>query len=152
MRKEQNIIEVIINLPRTFKSNLKKEIINEIELAATKYSVILSDDEKENIMFHTINQLENKVTAVARAPWEITDPTLKVVVRSNRKGVFQIELPAKDTEKFDVSFVRTHDEWKVDQDPNPDAILLKDFYTFFMGEVYKWARTGAFYGVGSYKE
>lgn len=150
MKKAENALEVTLVLPKNFKSQVNSAMNDEFTTACKKWGLSLNTDDKKLIMESALTQLSSKVSLVARRPWKLGDPELTVIVTYSKKGVFPITLPSKEAKKYTVSFVRAHDEWKVEEDSVVEAIPIKDFHKFFTGEVVKWARTAVFYGVGSF--
>lgn len=150
MRKEENSLEVTLSLPKNFHQEIADIMHQEFVQANKKWGLSLNSDHEAQIAEKAWKQLTNKVSSVARRPWEPTSQTLVVMVSTNKKGVFKLTLPSKEAAKYTVALVRAHDEWRVEQDPNHEAVKLSDFYEYFTEEVKTWARTAIFYGVGSY--
>lgn len=150
MKKAENALEVTLVLPKNFKSQVLSAMNDEFAEACKKWGLSLNTEDKKRVIENSLEQLSSKVSLVARRPWKLGDTELTVIITYSKKGVFPITLPSKEAKKYTVSFVRAHDEWKVEQDSVAEAIHIKDFHRFFTGEVVKWARTAVFYGVGSF--
>lgn len=150
MKKEKNYLAISLKLPKNFEKTLRASLEEEFDEAVKKWGVRLSQDERASVIYHSLKQLENKVSSVAREPWRTEDDTLIVLVSTEKKGTINLTLPDASTEKYAVEFVRAHDEWKVNTDPNVKAVPIGEFYDYYLAEVVKWGRTAVFYGVGSY--
>lgn len=150
MKKPENCLEVTLVLPKNFKQKIITAMNEEFTIASNKWGLSLNTEDKKKIIKNSITQLENKVSSIAGGPWTLSDEKIVVFIGTARRGVFPITLPAKEANKHSVSFIRTHDQWKVEQDPSSEAVSINKFHKFFLEEVERWARTAVFYGVGSF--
>lgn len=150
MKKEESALEVSLTLPKNFKQVISDIMHDEFTQANKKWGLSLNSEHEDYITTQAWKQLTKKVTAVSRRPWDPTSTSLVVMISTNKKGIFSLTLPSREAAKYTVSLVRSHDEWRVEQDPNHEAVKLSDFHEFFINEVKTWARTAVFYGVGSY--
>lgn len=150
MKKEESALEVSLTLPKNFKQVIADIMHDEFTKANKKWGLSLNSDHEKSITENAWKQLTNKVSSVARRPWDPDSTALVVMISTNKKGVFSLTLPSREANKYTVSLVRSHDEWRVEQDPNHESVRLSDFHGFFINEVQTWARTAMFYGVGSY--
>jgi hypothetical protein len=150
MKKAENCLEITLTLPKTYKRKLVALMEDEFLVASRKWGLKLNTEDKKRIFTHSIAQLEGKVFLITGTQWKSDDPTLVLEVATQKGNMFPIIIPSKEAEELAISLVRSHDEWRIDSEPNSEAVLLKDFYSFFLAEMEKWIRTAVFYGVGSY--
>lgn len=147
---KDDIIELRIALPSSFKLQLQDAMEEEFEVASRKWEVDLSLETKKQIFANALRQLEAIVKSVTGREWRPEAKQLVVEVKNPKPGFFAIDLPSEAAAKHSVAFVRSHEGWKVNQDPNMEAVELQDFKQFMEEQLKTWARTAVFYGVGSY--
>lgn len=150
MKKNENVIRLTLHLPSDFAKKVKATLQEETEVACRKWGVLLTHEEKAALQAHALKQVEKKVSAVSGSPWQVDDPLLVVRVANPKTGSLSLDLPSPEAEKYDVAFLRVHDEWRVEADPAAEKVLLKDFLSTYTATIITWARTAVFYGVGSY--
>lgn len=148
MRSKKTGMILKINLSKNFIKSIKKTMEDELEIATKKWNIRLSEDERNNVIFHSINQLQQKVQAHTRLQWDLSD-ILTVKVNSIKEG--EVIIPDKSLKGPKIpSLIKTKDGWTVDDEDRDQAIHLSKFHTYFQDLMHTWARTAVFYGVGSY--
>lgn len=150
MRAEKPELIIHINLPENFINIVKDVMEDEIEVASKKWGVRLNTDDRRNIIRHSINQLQYKVSDNSRTAWDLGDT---INVRVNIIGQKrEITLPnPKIKEKSTTKLAKNKDGWKIEEeDVRDDLVPLAEFDEYFKNLIYTWARTAVFYGVGSY--
>lgn len=150
MKKVNNYLDLTLKLPKNFKRVIQEEMLDEYAIALNKWGLHLNSDDKQKILDSSIQQLIGKVNNVSGSEWDIETDELNVIVSMTKTGQTSIDLPSTEAENYNVKLIRAHDGWRVDNDPNTDAVHIKDFYDFIIQQVKTWARTAVFYGVGSY--
>lgn len=137
-----------LELPESFLDELDATINDEIKIAQKKWKLRLTEDQKNIVFDNARIQTRLKTSTVARQPWDLGS---KLVLRVPFTQNSQINLrpSAKTNRKIELTL--TKDGWVIAEDsenPVPVSELLDKQQEI----IKRWARTAAFYGVGSYSK
>lgn len=148
MKVEKPELTVHINLPQNFVEKIKEVMEDEIDVASKKWKVKLTEDERQTVIKHSLNQVQRKVSENIRTSWDLGD-TLHVKVFYSRGG--ELTLPDPSLSGLKSRLVRPREGWRIEEDePNDDMLHILDMDSFFVSSIYTWSRTAVFYGVSSY--
>lgn len=150
--KHEKMATLVISLPEGFSSKIMEEMNKEIVVAQRKWDVFLVPDARQEILDHSMIQLERKVTAVCKHQWNTNNEHVRVVLttKTDYTGPRNISLPQDEAEVGDIQLVRGHNEWLITDEPTSEAIAMADFSQRLLELILTWGRTAVFYGVGSY--
>lgn len=142
-------LKLSLDFGKEFKTQLEREMRAELEVAQDKWGVTVTPDEARAIIGHSLEQLKLRVRSFSGdTDWDLS-PKLKYYV-NGMAGTYT--LPSGKALAAKIYLVRTSDSWVVEPDNSSiDSVKLGDFLEVARREIYTWARTGVFYGVGSYK-
>lgn len=144
--KQEDKFVVKIKLHKKFINKIQLEMEDELEKSIKKWGVNLNEDEQLRIIDHSFNQLIQKVSENARISWDLGDEIeIRVTGLSGN-----ITLPTESQKNKKIEVMKTRVGWEVSHDDENTTILMKDFKEHYEELIIKWARTGVFYGVGSY--
>lgn len=151
MKNAKGKLIVNVKLPTNFIDELKKEINDEIRVAQKKWNVSFATDAdklfaRNLIVNNTLEQVRLKTLSIFGRVWDFSD-IITVVV--NAQSFNEITLP---DENVKTSFVRRGQNWAVDNEKidSLHSVPARMFDVEIQNLLKTWARTGAFYGVGSY--
>lgn len=149
MRKSENTIKITIELPKNFKYSIERTMEHEWKDASKKWQVRLGSEDKEKVMRHAKNQLQSKVSFLAKNPWDLEKTSIVISVNSMGRGAAALNLP-ESAEEYNISLIRANEEWRLCDEPSSKTIPLAEFQAHVTNEIATWARTAVFYGVGSF--
>lgn len=129
-------------LPTVTWDSLMKVIEDEIKVASSKWSVSLTDEEREKVATAAFDQVVSLVNlGVGDKQWTPNESVLNVRLAGDVEGDYLLR-------RNGYNFLAVHPE--PDEDVK-DLFPETDLPTVLDEVLYGWARTAAFYGVGSYR-
>jgi len=142
-----SVLKMTLELPDNFMDQVESVMNEEFEIAAGKWGVEVLENDRSEIVIHSLNQLRNRVIGVSNNAWNFE----KTLIFNVIGGTGEINIPSTEADNSVIKLVKIRSGWSVDPDRLEESILLKDFQSHFMKELLAWARTGVFYGVASLK-
>jgi len=137
-----------LELPESFLDELDNTINDEIKIAQKKWKLRLTDEQKKIVFENARTQTRLKTSTVARQPWDLGS---KLVLRVPFTQNSQINLKPTAKTNRKIELVLTKDGWLIaDEAENP--VPVSELLEKQQEIVKRWARTAAFYGVGSYSK
>lgn len=151
MKSAKGKILVTINLPNKFINIIKNEINDEIAIAQKKWKVDFKNTSeelfaKDLIVDQSLNQIESKTLSIFGRSWDFSD---KISILVNSYASDEITLP---DERVKLNFVRQGQNWCIDSEKidKLNSIPASEFPAEIEQLLKNWARTAAFYGIGSF--
>lgn len=148
MRKENRRMTLVLHFNDDFVHRIHRTMEDEFEIASKKWGVKLNMDDKDLIMHHSSKQLQRKVAEMTKTAWKMGN-TVNVKVVSSQTVNIDLPLPP-DNPMNRIKLVYTKDGWQSEYDDQSKSVLLKDFLSKIEENIFQWARTAVFYGVGSF--
>lgn len=144
--KKEDKRTIKIKLHKAFTTKIREEMEDEMEEAIDKWGLDLTEEEKDNIVDHSFNQLIHKVSENARIDWDLGD---EIEIKVN--GIpGNVTLPTENQKFKKLELIKTRVGWEVSTEEEIPSIKMNDFKNHYEDLIISWARTGIFYGVGSY--
>lgn len=136
-----------LELPESFLQDLEAIINDEIAIAQKKWKLRLTDEQKQIVFDNARTQTRLKASTIAKQPWDLGSKlSLKVPYTRNT----QLELkPGVPIDKK-INLVITKDGWVIAHEEAENPVHISDLLAKQIKVLEKWARTAAFYGVGSF--
>jgi hypothetical protein len=139
-----------LELPENFEEELYKTINDEIALAQKKWKLKLSDDQKLKVFESSRTQTRLKTSTIAKQTWDLGRKlSLKVTFTKNTQIELKPDSNFTATHKK-INLVLTKDGWVIANEESEDPVNITEILDKQIEVIKQWARTAAFYGVGSY--
>lgn len=149
MKLQPKKVNIIVKLEDNFLKKLRLDIEDEIKIASKKWRVNLNNEDRNNIVLHSFNQLFQKVSEITKNTWS-GDEVIEVRLNT-KKDIKDIEVSKGLKLDSDLRLLKLRDRWEIAYDDSEETIIpINEFYDYLTGKIRQWARTAAFYGVSSY--
>lgn len=143
-------LNISIELPENFLQELEHAILDEIKIAEKKWKTKLSQEERDYIFKNSLEQTRLKASVIARQPWDLDDKlALRIPSLENRSVTVTAEGVTPKT-RGKIGLVITKAGWIIADEESINPIQVSDLFDSQIQHILAWARTAAFYGVGSY--
>lgn len=146
MAKPKNSLILKIVFTRSFYDTLESAMDDELAIAEKKWRVNLDADEEERIKSLSREQLQAKVTSMARS-WQFGDKTIPLPVPHPNPQT--VKLPDDVSKLAGLELMRDKSQWKIAEEDDYDVVDIEDFPRHIEELMTGWIRTAVFYGVGS---
>ncbi len=147
MAIETTNLIIELELPEDFEATLERVIIDEIIKSKKKWRIKLTDEEFQTVLNNARTQARLKMTAIARLEWDLGRKlSLKIPYSKNQK----VSLKENSRPREKLKFLLSKDGWSIDYDDTDQAVPLNELWAKQQEIILTWAKTAAFYGVGSY--
>lgn len=144
--------EVVFSLPQGFANKVVKAITEEISISERKWGVNITSEQRQEILEHSVLQLENKVFATFKKAWRYKEPRIRVCLSTGLEyaGPRQVALPEDKSNCDDILVIRGHNELIISNEPSSASFKMNNLPAEVQNMIITWIRTAAFYGVASY--
>lgn len=151
-KKNKFYLSIFLFLPEDFYDKCIEYAYKGIDEGVKKWGVYLIEEDKENIVYHSMKQLSNRIDIYSSSrKWNIdSHNTIKFKIPVPHEAYQKvIHLPLEnDVSNYHLFYKPRSVEFTTETEGD-DIIPLKDFYHNFLSRSYHWVQTAAFYGVGS---
>lgn len=136
-----------LELPESFTQDLEDILHDEIAIAQKKWKLRLTPEQKATVFENARTQTRLKTSTVAKYQWDLTSK-LSLRIPYSRNTQLELKPGVKLDKKIDL--VITKDGWVLANEESENPINLSSVLEKQIEIIERWARTAAFYGVGSY--
>lgn len=145
-----------VKLAENYMELIDEAIEDELKIAQRKWGVDLSDETIESVKRHSLNQLSMKVDLSLKTSWNfqpVVSVKIKGLSKNSGSGLLKdLNLPEELSSVPDIALVLSKaDGFEVESEPSDNTVLPAELGDYILRKILTWARTGIFYGVGSYK-
>jgi len=144
-----------VKLADNYMELIDAAVEDEIQIAQRKWGVDLSDEIIESVKRHSLNQLAMKVDLTLKTSWNF-QPTVSMKIKGLSKnsgsGILKdLTLPDELGSVPEIALVLAREGFEVESEPSDNTVQPSELSDYILNKILTWARTGIFYGVGSYK-
>jgi hypothetical protein len=139
-----------LELPESFLEDLYETINTEIALAQKKWKLKLTDEQKAIVFESARTQTRLKTSTIAKQPWDL-GRKLAMKITFSRNTQIELKPGAQlSAANKKINLVLTKDGWVLANEESEYPVNVTDILEKQIETIKRWARTAAFYGVGSY--
>lgn len=139
------------NIPEVFYDECLSRINSGIDEGIQKWGVYVTDSDRESVIYHSINQVQDAVAQYSFGFWDYTDSELLVRVKSDGLLPPHVYLP-EGAAKVSCSFIVRPREILVTEETEGDSIVsASELHGVMTEKFYGLSSVAGFYGVASLK-
>lgn len=140
-------LNLTVKLDPKLLESVNSIIDDEFEIAERKWKVSLTDDQRDVVRIHALDQLKCRIESLTESEWDDVSK-IRLCIK-DESG--ELTVPSKGAKDSTIRLIRVTRGWCVDPDNKDTGFPVNELQKVIQEEIEKWTRTAVYYGVSSYR-